>query len=84
MDASSPNYPIPIRKLPDHGYPFCKAIHYREVRAGRLVATKIRGRTFVLKKHADSWFKSWVAAASGPIPTTKSRPRKVEHAGVEA
>jgi hypothetical protein len=78
MDANNPNYPIPIRKLPDHGYPFCKAlpdhgypfckaIHYREVRAGRLTTTKIRGRTFVLKKHADRWLKNWVAAAGGPI-----------------
>jgi hypothetical protein len=67
MDASNPNYPIPIRKLPDHGYPFCTAIHYRESRAGRLITTKIRGRTFVLKKHADRWLKNWVVAASGPI-----------------
>jgi hypothetical protein len=67
MDASNPNYPIPIQQLPDHGYPFCTAIHYQEVRAGRLVVTKIRGRTFVLKKHADKWLKNWVAAASRPI-----------------
>ena len=68
MDANNPNYPIPIRKLPDHGYPFSsKAIYYREARAGRLITTKIRGRTFVLKKHADRWLKNWVAAADGPI-----------------
>jgi hypothetical protein len=25
MDANNPNYPIPIRKLPDHGYPALSA-----------------------------------------------------------
>ena len=67
MTPDSPDFPIPVRLLPAHGYPFCKAIHYREARAGRLTMTKIRGRTFVLKKHADRWLKNWVAAADGPI-----------------
>jgi hypothetical protein len=59
MDVNDPNYPIPIKKLRDHGYPFCTAIHYRESQQGRLITKKIRGRRFVLKKDADAWLNTF-------------------------
>jgi hypothetical protein len=69
MNANEPNYPIPIKKLRDHGYPFCTAIHYRESRAGRLTTTKIRGRTFVLKKHADAWLNTYAQSENQQYAT---------------
>ena len=59
MDVNDPNFPIPIKKLRDHGYPFCTAIHYRERAAGRLRVIKIHNRNFVLRKDADAWLNSY-------------------------
>ena len=58
MDSNDPNYPIPILKLNEHGYPGRKAHHYRERAAGRLTTTQMGGRTYVLKKDADAWLNS--------------------------
>jgi hypothetical protein len=69
MDRNDPNYPIPIGKLREHGYPCCRSRHYDEVKAGRLVVTKSGNRNFVLKKDADAWLATLprVAGKAGDI-----------------
>ena len=44
-----------------------------------MIATRIRGRTFVLKKHADRWLKNWVAAAEFPLSAEFTRFICVRH-----
>jgi hypothetical protein len=60
MDVNDPNFPIPVKKLKDHGFPFCTSIHYQEHAAGRLKFTKIRNRNFVLRKDGDAWLNTYV------------------------
>ncbi len=58
MDRTDPNYPIPFRKLSEHGYPGKTAYHYMQVQRGLLTVTKMGRRTFVLKRDADAWLSN--------------------------
>ena len=55
MDFNDPNYPIPIGKLRDHGYPLCRSEAYKAKNAGKLVVTKSGSRNYVRKADADAW-----------------------------
>jgi hypothetical protein len=64
MGTIDPAQAIPIRKLGEYGYPGSRVTHYREIAAGRLIARKVRGRTFVLRVDADAWLRSLPKIAS--------------------
>jgi len=78
MDANDSNYPIPFRKLREHGYPGCTAKHYQERKAGRLPTVQMGTRTFVLKKDADEWLQSLPKVNGKTAPELDSCVQSVE------
>jgi RNA 3'-terminal phosphate cyclase len=79
MDTNDPNFPIPILKLKQHGYPGSKAHHYRA--AGRLVTTQMGGRTFVLKKDADAWLHGFPKVGNPGVIALQAAKQAVENLG---
>jgi len=64
MGTIDPAQAIPIRKLGEYGYPGIACYPLSRIAAGRLIARKVRGRTFVLRVDADAWLRSLPKIAS--------------------
>lgn len=55
MDTKDPNFLIPIGKLRQYNIPLSRAKAYQELKAGRLIVTKVGPRNFVRKADGDDY-----------------------------